>query len=51
MMPIEEFVRKADEIIELKDVPGGSRACVQSLRPRDVTRLNSTIRADGEVIG
>ena len=40
-MPIEEFVRKAYEIGELKDIPGGSRACVQSRRPRDVTRLRA----------
>jgi hypothetical protein len=36
-MPNEEFVRKAYEIAELKEISGGSRACVQSLRPRDVT--------------
>jgi hypothetical protein len=40
-MPIEEFVRKAYEIAELQDIPRGSRVCVQSLRPRDVTRLRA----------
>jgi hypothetical protein len=35
-MSNEEFVRKAYEIAELTDIPGGSRACVQSLGPRDV---------------